>query len=684
MMRRANSVEIEAHTDVGPRGEGHTVSAQEPSRDIASVPSASGAHAPAEHHGYFGSTQERADLRRLMQLFMPYRHWLAAGITLSIVTLIANIGLMALAGWFIAAMALAGVAGGTLDYFTPAAMIRGFAILRTVGRYLERLVTHEATFRLLAQLRVWFYQRLEPLAPAVLQAHRGGDLVARIQADIDSLNHVYLRVFVPVVAAAVTALGVAVTLACFSLPVALIALALLLCAGLVMPLKLYALGRGPGQRIVALRAALREQVIDDLQGLAELRVYGAQARHLKRADLLSEQLVAAQREMSHLNGWGQAGMIVCATLALWGTLLLAVPHVDHDLSGPDLALLAFLVLASFEAVLPLPQALQMLGETLAAARRIFTLADAVPAVTEPVTPSALPSRHDLQLRGIGLRYDTVQAAADPSASALTGSPLEPAHSSADLPTDRPWALQHFDLDVPAGHRIAIVGASGAGKSTLVNLLLRFREYQTGSARLGGVELRDLDGMALRGRIAVVSQDSYIFNATLRENLLLARPDADDAALAEACRSAQLQDWIDSLPQGYDTELGEAGVRLSGGQARRVAVARALLLDAPILILDEPTEGLDALTERELLATLMRTSHRTGRARSVLLITHRLNALDTIAAQDWLDEVVVLDQGRVVERGTVAHLLAAQGPFKALHDTFLRSAPIDQGGVPARD
>ncbi len=452
-------------------------------------------------------------------------------------------------------------------------------------------------------------------------------------------------------------LAVGVALACSSLPVALIALAFLLLAGVVLPLRLYTQGRVPGQRIVDLRAALREQVIDDLQGMAELRVYGAQTRHLARTDALSAELIAAQREMSRLNGLGQAGLIICATLALWGTLLLALPQVGHGLSGPDLALLAFLVLASFEAVLPLPQALQMLGETLAAARRIFALADAVPAVTEPLVPQPVPAAYDLKLRGVGLCYGVAAAQRDAGAHAH-------------------WSLQDVALDLPPGRRIAIVGASGAGKSTLVNLLLRFRDYQTGSVRLGGIELRDLAGDAVRRRIAVVGQDSYVFNATLRDNLLLACPDADEATLVAVCRTAQLQDWIATLPHGYDTELGEAGLRLSGGQARRLAIARALLLDAPILVLDEATEGLDALTERALLETLMQAAAQpygeSGAGRSILMITHRLTALGSDAARDWLDEVLVLDQGRVVERGSVAALRASNGPFQAMHDTFSRS------------
>lgn len=584
-----------------------------------------------------GNAQARADLWRLLRLFLPYWRWLLAGIGLSLATLLANLGLMALAGWFIAAMALAGASGASLDYFTPAAMIRAFAIVRTGGRYLERLATHEATFRLLAQLRVWFYVRLEPLAPAALQSYRGADLVGRIQADIESLNHVYLRVFVPVAAALLACLAVVFALTLFSVPVALLTLSFLLLAGVALPCGMFVRGRAPGARIVSLRAALRETVIDDLQGMAELRVYGAQTAHTQRTDDLSAQLIAAQTEMSRLSGYAQAGLVACATLAMWGALVLAVPQIKAGLPAADLALMAFLVLASFEAVLPLPLALQMLGETLAAARRIFALVDAAPAVPPVSAPQPLPLQGDLQFSGVGMRYAA----------------------------DGPWALHDLSFSLPAGQRLAVVGASGAGKSSLVSLLLRFRDYQAGSVQWGGVELRDCDPETLRSRIAVVSQDSYLFNATVRDNLLVACPEATQAELEAACRSAQLHDFIASLPDGYDTELGEAGARFSGGEARRLAIARALLLNAPLLILDEPTEGLDALTERALLATLMPLMA----GRSVLLITHRLPALGGRFEQTLVDRVLVLEQGRLVEQGTVRQLQQASGPYRALQDAF---------------
>jgi len=556
----------------------------------------------------------RGNLLRLIALFRPYWRWMAAGAALSLATVLANVALMAIAGWFIASMALAGVTHLAFDYFTPAALIRACAIVRTGGRYAERLVTHEATFRLLSRLRVWFYVRIEPLAPARLGHVRGADLATRIQSDIDSLSHLYIRVLVPVATGAAGSLMVVAVASAFSGPVAVVTLLFLLLAGVVLPAVVLDRTREPARAGVALRAELQEVVVDSLQGLGELKVYGAQEAYAARVDQLSAQLIGQQAKLSRMRGISQGTLAACASLAMWCVLLLAIPRVVRaSLVPPDLAMLALFVLASFEAVMPIPTAIALMGESLAAARRIFDLADALPAVVDPVEPLPLTQRNDLVVRNLGFRYD----------EAL------------------PWVLRDVSFDLPAGGRIAIVGASGAGKSTLVQLLLRFWDYTEGRIELGGTDLRDCAAAdAVRARIAVVSQDTYLFNDTIRANLLIARPDADQSRLETVCRDAQLHDFIASLPQGYDTPIGEAGTRLSGGQARRLAIARALLTDAPILVLDEPTEGLDALTEQALFASIMALMA----GRSVLLITHKLAGL-----AERVDEVLVLEEGRIVVR-----------------------------------
>ena len=540
------------------------------------------------------------DLLRLLRLFKPYWGWAALGMGLSFITLLANVGLMAVSGWFITAMAMAGVAGAAMNYFTPAALIRLAAIVRTAGRYGERLVTHEATFRMLAELRGWFYERIEPLAPAVLEQYRSGDVLSRIRADIDTLNNVYLRLLVPVVVAAVATLVFVVVLLFYHPLLALLELSLLLVAGVLIPWLMNRLGHEAGQQSVETAAQLRSALVNDLQGMGELLVYGAADAHAAHVQQLSQTLAAQQQTLSRLNGVAQGALGLCANLAMWGMLVLAIPLVrDHTIAPPELAMLALFALASFEAVLPLPLAFQSLGETLAAARRIFSLADQAVAVTEPANPQAVPERLDFVLRELGFRYQ-------PQGDAV---------------------LDGLTLNFPQGHKLAIVGVTGAGKSTLTSLLLRFREPTSGELLLAGKPIAHYNGEALRQHIAVVPQQTHLFNTTLRENLLLAKRDATDAELDAVCRTALIHDFITQQPQSYATWVGETGVRLSGGQAKRVAIARALLKPARLLILDEPTEGLDPETATQVMANILTHVARSGQ--SLLLITHRAHGLEAM-------------------------------------------------------
>ena len=582
----------------------------------------------------------RDDLRifgRLLRVSRRYWAWMALGAFISTVTMLANVGLMAVAGWFIAAMALAGVAGVLMNYFLPAALIRLFAILRTGGRYLERLVTHEATFRLLSELRVWFFQRVEPLAPAGLQRLRSSDLLGRIQADIDTLHHAYLRVLVPVLVALAGIVVVVAVLSLYSRWVGALVLALLLLTGLAIPLLMRRAGERSGETVIETRASLRTAVVDSVQGMAELRVYGAGERWALEIDGLTRRLSAEQMRLSRLSGISEAAVGLCASLAMWGTVLIAVSLLGGGtLQPPDLPMLALLVLASFDAVGSLPLAFQALGETFAAARRVFELVDAQPQIASVHTPSPWPRDSSLTMRGVRLRYGAQD----------------------------PWALDGLDLDLAAGRCIAVVGPSGAGKSSIVRVALRFWEYQQGEVRLGGHDLRRYQPEDVRNLIAVVSQDTHLFNTTILENLRIAAPEADEPAIVHAARAAAIHDFIAALPDGYETYVGEAGVRLSAGQARRVAIARALLKDAPILLLDEPTENLDPQTERAVLEAI----ERLVAGRTVLLITHKLAVL-----RERVDEVLVLESGRVAERGTHAELMR-RGERYAHYQDFLIESP----------
>ena len=548
------------------------------------------------------------DFFRLLLFCRPYARWVAAGVALNVVVILANVGLLALSGWFIASMALAGIGSIPIEYFAPAAAIRGLAVLRTVGRYLERLITHEATLRLLAELRAWFYGRLEPLAPARLQLYRGGDLLSRLRSDIDSLDTLYLRVLAPTAAAIISVTVLVGFLALYSVPAARIEAAGLLASGIALPLLAQRLGRDPGRRAVGVRAELRVVVSETVQGLGELLVAQAARRQTEAISQLGASLIRQHRRQAWIGSTTSALSGLAAQLTLWGALVVVIPLVQAGgLTGPDLALVALYVLASFEAVATLPAAFLALGETLAAARRVFKLVDAAPAVIEPSREAPSPQRFDLQIRGLRMRY-------------------------AD---DALWALDGLDLEIAQGEALGIVGASGSGKTSILNVLMRFWEYE-GHVAIGGVSLRELNGETARGLFGVVSQQTHLFNMSVRDNLKLARPDATDAELMDVLRAAHLEDDMAGLPDGLDTLAGENGARFSGGQARRLSIARALLKDAPVLLLDEPTEGLDAASESAVLDALAKLMQ----GRTTLLITHRLSALRIVR------RVTSLQHGRV--------------------------------------
>jgi ATP-binding cassette subfamily C protein CydC len=566
------------------------------------------------------SESDFAVLRRLHGLMHERRGWMVFGAALAVLSTLSGIGLLAVSGYFITSMALVGAGGAAINFYTPSAQIRLFAILRTGGRYAERLVTHEATLRMLAGLRVWLFARLVPLAPAALGELRSAELFSRLRADVDALEHAYLGVLVPILVATVV-MVVVVLVSLIYLPwLALPLLLLFLFGGGLLPAWALRQGRAPGATVVACNATLRALAADGLRGRAELALYGAEAAHADRYAAVVARQRRAQRRIDRLQALGSAGVMLSAQLAAVCALMLGLSALRGGLlGGPDLVMLALLVPAAFEAVAPLPEAWAQLASTLVSARRVFALADTPVPVPEPSQPSPSIRQHDLSLRGLRLRYGA----------------------------EGPWALDGVDLDLPQGRRIALVGASGAGKSSLIGALTRLYPSE-GTATLGGTPLDAWHGDDLRARIAVVEQRPYLFDASLRDNLRLARPDATAEQLDHAIEQAQLSDYVAGLPQGLRTWVGEDGIRVSGGEARRIAIARALLADPPILLLDEPTEGLDAGTVADLYAALRAAMV----GRSVLLITHRLGGL-----AGMVDEVATMRDGRIVDCIPVADYLA---------------------------
>jgi len=508
-------------------------------------------------------------IARLLKLMAPFRWWILAGVLLSFATTGASVGLMAVSAYLISKAALV---TDTADLNVIITGVRFFAISRAALRYAERYVTHLATFRILTRLRVWFYRAIEPLAPARLMQYRSGDLLTRIVADIETLENFYLRVVIPPLAAVlVTILGCAI-LGSFNVWLAAALLAFIVLTGVILPLASRWLSRQPAAELIATRAELNASLVDEVQGIAELLAYGQEDAYQAGALSLSQQLNRLQERLAAIRGMGNGLAALFTSLAALTVLFMAIPLVTAGrIDGVFLALLPLTVIACFEAVQPLAHAFQMLESSQAAARRIFELIDSKPAVIDPVAPAPPDQQFNrplpIEVRDLHFRYAP----------------------------DEPPVLDGLSFSVPAGGRVALVGANGSGKSTLVNLLLRFWDTDEGTIRIGGRELHTLRADDVRGLLGIVPQHTHLFNASIRDNLYLANPEASEADLIAACQQAQLHEFIQGLPQGYDTPVGENGLLLSGGERQRLAIARAILKDAPILILDEATSHLDALT-----------------------------------------------------------------------------------------
>ena len=566
-------------------------------------------------------TAQRPTLARLLRFAAPLYRQIALSVLLGTAAIGSSVGLMGASAFIIASAALQ---PPLAELQVAIVGVRFFGIARGVFRYLERLVSHNVTFGLLARLRVWFYERVEPLAPARLETQRSGDLLARIVADVEELEEFYVRVIAPPLVALLVAAGTALFFARFHARLALTLLVFLTLAGLGLTALIRALSREPGRALVAARAELNTQAVDAVQGLPDLVACGQAGEYGARLGALTTALNRAQLALARVEGLHAALGSLLAWLAVIALLWQGIPLVRAEqIDGVQLTVVVLAALASFEAVLPLPLAAQHLESSLEAGRRLFEIADAGPPVTAPASPLPAPAHAGLEVRDLRFSY-------------APGGPR---------------ALDGVSFSLPPGRRVAVVGPSGAGKSTLAALLLRFREFEAGEITLGGVDVRRLDPAVVRRAFGVVTQPVHLFNATLRDNLLMARREASEAEMVEAARRAQVHDFIMSLPQGYETWAGEQGARLSGGERQRIAIARALLRGAPVLLLDEPTANLDAVTERAVLDAIFDVLTED---QSLLLITHRLVGLEA------MDEILVMDAGRIVERGRHADLIARSG------------------------
>nr|WP_319536797.1 cysteine/glutathione ABC transporter ATP-binding protein/permease CydC [uncultured Vibrio sp.] len=569
-----------------------------------------------------------------MRDLLPYlklykKHWfgLSLGMLLAFLTLAASIGLLTLSGWFISAASVAGltIARETFNYMLPGAGVRGAAMARTAGRWGERVVSHNATFKLLTDLRIFFFEKLTPLMPGRVSTMRDADVLNRLVADVDAMDHVYLRLISPVIIGIFGILSLTAVLAFFDWHLALLLGSVLTIMLLVWPVLFYKLGKKNGAHLTHRKAELRVATLDWLQGYSELSIFGAEERYRnlildKQKQLLSNQFVNA-----NLTGMASGLLMLANGLTLVMMLWFAADGVGGRAPDPWIALFAFATMASFEILMPIAGAFQYLGQTLTSARRLNEVILAKPDVVFPEQSNREDKPLDIEFDKISFTY----------------------------PDGQQKVLKDLSLSLPQGSKTAVVGQTGSGKSTLIQLLCRYWDVNQGEVRIGGAALPDWCESDLRAAITVVSQRVDVLNGTLRDNLLMAAPDATDEQLSEILIKVELGALLEE--PGLDAWLGDGGRQLSGGEKRRIGIARALLRDAPILLLDEPTEGLDKRTEKKVMALF--NQHFANK--TVVFITHRLIELDN------MDNICLMEQGEIIEQGDHQTLLAQHGRYYQL-------------------
>lgn len=550
------------------------------------------------------------NLLPFIKLYRRHPAALSLGVLLTLVTLMASLGLLALSGWFITSTAIAGLTAATahsFNFFTPGAGVRGFSIGRTASRYFERLVSHDATFKLLAWMRSWFFSRLAPIPLHRLKQFRKGDLLNRLVADVDALDQLYLRLFSPLLAAMMTILLLTVGIAWFS-PV--LGQSVFMMMGfwlLTLPVMFYFLGKNSSKAKGHYHQELRQTTLDYLQGMAELQIYGSEPKHRERLKKTEQQLHNTQARMARLEGMGSALLTFAAGSSAIIMLYLAAGEYQLGvISGPIMVMSVFVVLAGFEALMPIPGAFQFLGHTILAAQQLREVVDLPPL---PFGESESLIKGHLTFSQVSFSYDDQ------------------------------IILDGINLDIPQGRHVALVGKTGCGKSTVAGLLTRHNDCDSGQVLIDGIDVKDYRESGLYDSIAVVPQQTHVLSGSLRDNLILAAASANDEMLLNVVEATGLN--LLAAAKGNDEclnlWLGQGGIALSGGEQRRLAIARALLKQANVLIMDEASEGLDRHSEQRLLNVILEAYS----GKTVLMITHKQSMLQN------MDTVYRLDGGRVV-------------------------------------
>ncbi|HTX82166.1 MAG TPA: thiol reductant ABC exporter subunit CydC [Streptosporangiaceae bacterium] len=568
----------------------------------------------------------RSPLLRMLALARPLRGRLAIAALAGAAATGSGVALLAVSGFL---LARASQHPNIVAISIAVVAVRALGISRGVFRYAERLGSHDVAFRVLADVRVTIYRRLERLAPAGLAAFRSGDLLARLISDVDATQDLFIRGIAPPLAAALVGAGSVLAAVALLAPAGLVLCMGLLLAGVAAPLLAARTARTAAERSAPARGELGALLTDLLAGAADVHACNAQGELLARVTAADAEITRLSRRTSVASGLGAGLGAAAAGATLWGVLLLGVAATGSGtLSRVPLAVITLTALAAFEAVTALPAAAIQIAQACTSAGRITAVLDAPDPVTEPAEPLPVPSGvPHVRLCAAQVRYGA----------------------------SGPLVIDGVDLDLPPGKRMAIIGPTGAGKSTIAAVLLRFTDVCGGRATIDGNDLTRYSADDVRSIIGGCPQDPHIFDTTVRANLQLAKPDATGRELEAAAKRARLLGWISSLPEGWDTQVGAHGARMSGGQCQRVALARALLANPAVLILDEPTAHLDAENRRSLMADLLAVTV----GRSLLMITHELAGLEA------MDEIIVLRRGKVVERGTHVQLVERAGEYWAM-------------------
>jgi ATP-binding cassette subfamily C protein CydC len=566
---------------------------------------------------------------KVVSLASQYKYWMALAVLMGFFTVGSGVGLMMTSAYLISKAALQ-----TPIYQLQVAIVgvRFFGISRGVFRYLERLISHETTFKLLAKFRVWFFKSLVPLIPSTKIDFTSGDLLSRVVDDVESLEHIFVRVISPIFIFVLVAFTMFAILSSVNLLYSVLFLVLFISSATFIPMLTYFLSKRLGKEIVLLKSQLKDFVVDNIQGLSEILIYNQQSNREKEFSKIQDRLLKAEYKMNLIQPLheGLTGFAMNFTVALM--LFIAIPNVTRGLlDGVYLAVISIGIMASFEIVFQLPIAFQFYSKSVAAAKRLFEITEQeIDVKREREISFNEINNYDLSVRDISFSYD-----------------------------DKKDTLSNITFDLKENEKLAIVGVSGVGKSTLINILSGFWKINKGEILIGNNNYNNLSEETIRNIISVVPQKIHLFAGTIKENLLIAKSDASDKEINYLLQRVDLLNKFESFPQKLDTQIGELGNKLSGGEIKRLGIVRALLHNSPILIFDEVTSHLDPINEENILAFIEKVSDGKG----IIFITHRLKRMQ------MFDEILVLSDGKIIERGKHKELLTNDNLYYRLNRAY---------------